>query len=498
MPFFKIAIVLILFFSAPLQSLAKGSTVFRTSLSEKPKSLNPHLIKSASISFLYPQLYRNLLKINSKGEVESDLASQCEKVNLKKYKCSLKSDLRWSNGEPLTTSDALNSYINFLNEKTKAPLADFLFNIKNAQKFYKEEKTNLGLSIDKNNIIFDLENDDPDFFYKIASPITAIVHSSKDSVYSGPYVLNKTNPEKWWLETNPYYHTKNSNQVRISIQFIKEISIAISLFNQNKLDYIHRLPTLYTESFQKTPHFYKQALVRLDYLAFPKVVNLDNSLFEQLLIDISKSLNYNELKKLLFAPERPGCFGYTDISLKMNKDLCYDFSTNITQKQKDIYSKIADLKLIISTSGGDDSKRVSEWIQDQLKKNLNLNLKIQTLDNQIFLNEYKKKVYFHRRSLTSLAPTCLSLLESFQKNHAPYLKNLNTEKLNSSLLKLRMTVDQQLKSKICSEQLKSILNEYSLIPLGPVEFNYLVRQGWSGFESNPMYHFDFSQLSYKN
>lgn len=483
---------------ASQKSPVESKNTFIVSLPDKPKSLNPHLIRASSVSLVYTQLYRNLLWVNESGGLQNDLAEKCEQLTLKKYRCVLRKNLRWSDGSPLTAEDIKHSYERFLNPKTQAPQADYLFQISGAIDFYKEvTKTVAGIKVDKKkayeSLDFELGSADSEFLYRLASPVTAIT-SSVAGQYSGPFVLESEMKENsWFLKPNPFYHISNPKRPIIKINFIKEPSIALSLFNKKQLDFVSRIPTLYLPKYKQSPTYFEQNLIRLDYNGFGKNLKSHFKSSEEefeFRKNFSTSLNYLDLQNIFYADPRPGCFGYTSNKLSLNEKLCYSFKklSNIQ------YEKIKDLKFIFSSSGGEDHQRAAEWLQDQTRKNLGLTLKIQSLDNQVFMQDFKKGHFLFRRSLTTLTPTCLSLLENFKEKHLEYLPAFADTKLSKNIEKMRNSVDEKSKSILCEEALSSILNQNILIPLGPMKFPYLVQTNWTGIKSNPLFYFDFSGL----
>lgn len=483
---------------ASQKSPVDSKNTFFVSLPEKPKSLNPHLIRTSSVSLLYPQLHRNLLWVNESGGLQNDLAEKCEQLTLKKYRCILRKNLRWSDGSPLTAEDIKLSYERFLNPKTQAPQADYLFQISGAIDFYKEvTKTVSGIKVDKKkgseSLVFELDSTDSEFLYRLASPVTAIT-SSAENQFSGPFAFESATKENsWLLKPNPFYHISNSNRPIIKINFVKEPSLALNLFNKKQLDFVSRIPTFYLPKYKQSPTYFEQNLIRLDYNGFGKNLKSHFKSSEEdfeFRKKFSTSLNYLDLQNIFYADPRPGCFGYTSNEFSLKEKLCYSFEKN----QNINYEKIRDLKFIFSSSGGEDHQRAAEWLQEQARKNLRLTLKIQSLDNQVFIQDFKKGLFLFRRSLTTLNPTCLSLLENFKENHLEYLPAFADTTLSKNIEKMKNSADEKAKSILCEEALSSILNQNILIPLGPMKFPYLVQTSWTGIKSNPLFYFDFSGL----
>lgn len=83
-------------------------------------------------------------------------------------------DLKWNDGTELTAEDFRYGIVRALSPETGSETVENLYCIKNAENFHKgkAKKSELGISVDENKIIFDLEYSDEAFPKVLTSPPT--------------------------------------------------------------------------------------------------------------------------------------------------------------------------------------------------------------------------------------------------------------------------------------------------------------------------------------
>ncbi len=90
-----------------------------------PQYINPVLARSSTVDELLTRLtFRGLMSVNADGQILPDLAeSLTPSENGKVYTAKLRSGLRWSDNEPLTSQDALFTFQTIIDTTYKSPLA---------------------------------------------------------------------------------------------------------------------------------------------------------------------------------------------------------------------------------------------------------------------------------------------------------------------------------------------------------------------------------------
>lgn len=467
--------------------------VFRFHLSNEPGGLDPNKQRTSASSYLLGNLYRNIFTFDDKKGLVPDLGTGCERDKKgTSVTCRLKKDIVWSDGSPLTSEDFIRTYKKILDSKTKAPRADLLFSIKNAEDIYAGKKTvdTLGITApDKATLKFELGKADPDFEHNLANYILAPTKTDLNA-YSGPYKLKEwKRGQRIVLENNSLYKDGNPQRPLVEVLFIEEDTVALQLYEKNELQFLRRLPTLFIPSYKKRADFYWIPVSRMDYIGFgPELANQ-----EDLRKAFTYSLNYVELQKIFSSEGRPGCIGLPD-SWFPTKAPCYDFDLKKVPKVKSDKT----YTFMFSALGGEDHKRATEWLQDQWSKNAGLKTHLEVKENKVFLQILgQNPPALFRKGVAADRPTCLAALETFTP-HSPenYLRISSDEytKLLENLAKAKSIKDQK---KACLAGTEYLLKNHLMIPLGAIQFSILVKQEFTGWKMNQMNQLDLANLTAK-
>ncbi len=460
---------------------------FRLHLVKEPLSLDPQHVKSGASNYLLGNLYRNLFKYNEQDELIVDLAESCSQKK-QTLTCILKKDLKWSDGTPLTANNFLETYKKILDPANAIFKVDLLFAIKNAQEIYQGKKkiTDLGVRILKDNVLeFQLKPGSGNFKHRLANLILAPTKSDL-SAYSGPYKLDRwIKGKKIQLTRNFFYNTPNPQAPDVEFLFIEEDGIALSLYEKNELDFLRRLPTLYIEKYKDRPDFKWIPLLRMDYIGFAG--GLKNRL--DLRKKLATSLDYLELQKIFFADTRPGCLGLPN-NWFSNPPSCY--GQNLTLAKT---TKPERLQFVFSASGGDDHRRATEWLQNQWIKNANISVQLDAKEQKTFLEILAKNPPdIFRKGQPLDEPTCLNALQVFHSKSPDNVLGITDTQIDKWVEDLQANPSIKNQKSICSRAFSHLMNTYSFIPLGAVQFASLLKPNIQGIKINSMNQLDLSQL----
>lgn len=484
----KIFFVLSILFAFAIPSFATEN-VFRLHLNSEPGGLDPNKQRSSSSSYLLGNLYRNIFTFDDQKGLRPDLGNGCKRDKKQNLSCTLRKDLRWSDGSPLTSEDFLRTYKKILNPQNGVPRADLLFKIKNAEAIYsgKKEMKSLGISApDKATLKFEFQTTDSEFEYTLANTLLA---PTKDALtaYSGPYKLKEWKKgQKIVLEPNTQYKQGTPNRPQVEFLFIEEDTVALQLYEKNELQFLRRLPTLFIPSHKNRKDFYWIPVTRLDYVGFGPELS-DNI---ELRKAFTYSLNFVELQKIFSSEGRPGCIGLPD-SWFPTKAPCLDFDLKKVPALKSSKS----YTFMFSALGGEDHKRATEWMQNQWSKNAGLKTNLEMKENKVFLQILQgNPPALFRKGVTPDRPTCLSALETFSESSPEnYLHIRSTEykQILASLARAKNSLEQK---KWCLAGNEFLLKNHFLIPQGAIHFSMLSKQDFIGWKINQMNQLDLSNL----
>ncbi|MGZ3772075.1 MAG: peptide ABC transporter substrate-binding protein [Pseudobdellovibrionaceae bacterium] len=478
------------FFILLTQPALANEKVFRLHLSTEPSSLDPNKQRSVSSNYLLGNLYRNIFFFDDNKGLIPDLGSSCSRDNKQNLTCTLKKDLQWSDGSPLTSEDFLRTYKRILNSQNAIPRADLLFKIKNAEAVFagKKEMSSLGITApDKQTLKFEFQTPDPEFEYNLSNLLLAPAKENF-SAFSGPYKLKEWKKgQKIILEPNAQYKWGHSARPLIEFLFVEEETVALQLYEKNELQFLRHLSTIFIPSYKTRKDFYWIPVTRLDYVGFGPELSDKPDLRKA----FTYSLNFSELQKIFSSEGKPGCIGLPDAWFPSGKAPCFDFDLNKIPKVKTSQT----FTFMFSAMGGEDHKRATEWMQNQWTKNAGLKTNLEMKENKVFLQILQKNPpALFRKGVAPDRPTCLAALETFSINNPEnYLRIHSTEydKILSALAKAKNLAD---KKKWCMEGTEFLLNNHWLIPQGGIHFSILAKPDFTGWKINQMNQLDLSGL----
>ncbi len=182
----------------------------------------------------FSSIFAKLVSSEKNGETFPMIAEEWKNENnFQRWSFKIRSDLKYSNGEPIKISDVLLNFkrISYLKKKnnSNSGMLEFL------KGFYKIESLNNeieGLKIEKNSIVFEFIKPMPNLldvisfgFYGIAHP-SQFDHKSggwlnkKTAIASGPYQIKTWDDEQYeiQLRDNVEYSKKNKNLTNIKFK----------------------------------------------------------------------------------------------------------------------------------------------------------------------------------------------------------------------------------------------------------------------------------------
>ncbi|WP_374028672.1 peptide ABC transporter substrate-binding protein [Bdellovibrio bacteriovorus] len=481
----KIFLAILLWASGSLAA----EKVFRLHLANEPGGLDPNKQRTSASSYVLGNLYRNVFTFDDQKGLVPDLGVGCKRDKKKNLICTLKKDLKWSDGSPLTAKDFLRTYKKILNVKTAAPRADLLFKIKNAEDIYlgKKNVESLGVTApDDVTLKFEFQSLDPDFEYNLANFLLAPTKESL-SVYSGPYKLREWKKgHKIVLEPNTSYKNGHAQRPLVEFLFVEEDTVALQLYEKNELQFLRRLPTLFIPKYKTRSDFYWIPVTRLDYLGFGP----DLGTREDVRKALTYSLNYVELQKIFSSEGKPGCIGLPD-SWFPEKAPCFDFDLKKVPKVQ----TTSTYTLMFSALGGEDHKRATEWLQNQWSKNAGINTHLEVKENKVFLQILAQKPpAIFRKGVAPDRPTCLAALETFSPSSPENYLRIKSDEYQKILSSLANAANIDEQKKWCLKGAQYLMENHLMIPLGAIHFSMLAKPDFVGWKLNQMNQLDLSDL----
>jgi oligopeptide transport system substrate-binding protein len=453
------------------------TTTFRLSLSSEPASLKLWQQKNYNSNFLFNQIFGTLLRFHN-GQLIPELAEKCFYKNDLTIECLISKTTTWSDGSPILAADFVRAYQEFVKPENNAFLADRFFPIKNAEKIFQGKLpiSDLGVKVQDQKLIIELEKKDPEFIYSLSSFIFAPLKSlplpdlkqAEQMITSGFYKIHSWEPQK--KITLQKVSAQKSGPTRVEFFFIRDETTALRMYQNKQLDFLRRLPTLNIEKIRKQPDYFEFEQTRLDYIGFgPKLKD-----HPELRKALAWSLNYSELTKILSSKGDYGCPGLPQkLYGKVN---CTPFQLKEAKQQLQLAKDKGPLPQLdfILAKNVEDHKRVAEWMQLQWKKNLGLDIKIEFIDSKLFVERFQKRPpAIFRRGNSPLYPTCRSALYVFSEKALDQFIKIEDTNWEEKIANIQTPQE-------CSSALQFLIDNSHVIFTGPIYFSVLANPAFKG------------------
>lgn len=434
------------------------------------------------------------------------------------YTFHLRSEAKWSNGEPLVAQDFVLSWQRALSAALGNQYASMLYSIKNAEAYHLgklQDFSEVGVkAIGDHELLVTLENPTPYFLqildhhsaYPIHAP-TLLKHGRLDEaatrwtkaenfVGNGPFVIQEWTPGKVFsVKRNPHYW--DAEQVKLEeIHFypIDQSLVEERMFKAGQLHKTETLPSTKIETYRK-----RNAQEYQGHLYFGTYFYLFNVTKKPLDdVRVRKALAYSVDRDAItrnitkggqqatYALTPPETLGYTPrAAMVYDVELARKLLAEAGYPDGKGFPK---LDLVYNTS--QDHQKIAVAIQQMWKRALNIDVSLQNQEWKVFLNNQQLLNYqISRRGWIGDYIDPYTFLELFVTNGG----NNNTGWSNArydELLRLSTSAKtREERYEYFHEAEKILLDEAPILPLYHYTTNYLLSPDVKGFYPNTMdYH----------
>lgn len=237
-----------------------GEKILRTNNSSEPGSLDPALAQGTHESWILNNLFEGLMKHDSTGQIIPGMAKEytLSEDNLT-YTFTLRDDIKWSNGDPVTAQDFEFAWKRALDPELAADYAYQLYYIKGAEAYNSGEGTVDDVAVkalDDKTLEVTLESPTAYFldlcaFYTYYPVNKAVAEANPDwakdpSTYvsNGPFTLKTwEHNAKITLAKNENYYDKDSIKLDgIDFDIIEDENTAWQKYEGGEYDILVSLP----------------------------------------------------------------------------------------------------------------------------------------------------------------------------------------------------------------------------------------------------------------
>ena len=377
----------------------------------EPQSLDPAMTSGVPESRLSYALFEGLMVNDAKTALPVPGLASSYKVSkdLKTYTFTLRKTT-FSDGTPITAQSVVDSWMRVLDPKTASPYAYLLGdNIVGADAYTKGK----GPASDVKMRAVDAQNFEVTFVGPLPYALAMLTHNAFDVtptfaiqkfgagewtkpgkfIGSGPYILKEWKPQdKIVVVKNPkYWDAKNIKMNSITYLAIEDMNVVYDKFKAGEIDYMPEIPAAKIDEIKLNKNYHHVAGSTVYYFIF----NVTQKPFDDVRVRkaLSMALNRQELvDKVLKAGDVPsaglippmGTFKTTTgngFNLDGAKKL-------LAQAGFPDGKGFPKFPLIYNTS--QRHKTICEWLQQSWKKNLGIDVELQNLEWNTFLETRQK------------------------------------------------------------------------------------------------------------
>ena len=514
----KIIILLaMLIFAISCGKNGGSGKTFTLNLTDEPKSIDPQLSTDVLGGTVDDLITEGLTKRGKDGTFVAGLAKSWDKsADGLKWTFHLRDGIKWSNGDPITAQDFKNGWLRALDPQTASQYSYMLYPIKNAEKYNKKavsaEKVGIKV-IDDKTLEVELEAPVPYFdslvAFKTYMPLNQkFFDKTGDSYFteanktmsSGAYTMEKwTHGSEIVFKKNPnYWDADNVKVENIVYKIIPDNNSALNAFNNKEVD-VTSITSEQAKGFKDNPKMVSKNDGSVWYLLFnfnnKTLANLKVRKALLMAIDreglINNVLNGYGTAAKTFVPKGIGITG------KDGKDFTEFVPTSTLgynpQEAKKLLAEglkeagqasFPKMSMLINESG--NNKVIAEYIQEQLRKNLNIQLDLEIMTAQERFSRMSQKdfdmVFAGWSGDYPDAITYLDLFESTGGNNNGSYKNPEYDALVKTV---RSTADQNVRIPALVKIEGIIAQDLPVGVLFHREKQYLVDKKVKGLEFPP-------------
>ncbi|EST54417.1 ABC transporter substrate-binding protein [Brevibacillus panacihumi W25] len=391
--------------------------VLKVNLHSEPPTADPGIAEDSTSGTIIRATFEGLTRTGEDGKVHEAAAESYEvSEDGTKYTFKLR-DAKWSNGDPVTAHDFEFAWKRALDPKTASNYAYQLYYIKNGEAFNKGEAKmdDVGVkALDDKTLEVTLQNPTP-FFTELTAfytyyPVNKKVVEANEKwaadaathVGNGPFKLTTwEHKNKLVVEKNDNYWDKDSVKLdKIEFSMVEDENTELSMFDNGELDWAgaptSALPTDAIPALKDSGKMKTQPTAGTYWYKF----NTEKPPFNN--VKIRKAFAYSIdrqslIDNVLQAGQLPAT-GAVPPSMALNKDGYFKDNDIETAKKlleeglkEEGLTSLPTVTLSYNTSEG--HKKIAEAIQDQWKKNLGVDVKLENKEWKVYIEDLHQGNY---------------------------------------------------------------------------------------------------------
>jgi len=402
----------------PAQPAAEAKPqVLKMNLHSEPPTADPGLAEDTTSGAIIRATFDGLTRTGEDGKPHPSIAEKIDvSEDLLTYTFTLR-DAKWSNGDPVTAHDFEYAWKRVLDPKTAANYAYQLYYIKNGEKANKGEVSldEVGVkALDDKTLQVTLENPTPYFleltaFYTYYPVNKKVVEANpKWAAEAATHVGNGPFKMETWehksklvvVKNENYWDKDNVKLEKIEFSMVEDENTELSMFDNGEIDWagapLSTLPTDAIPALKESGKMVTQPIAGTYWYKF----NTEKAPFNNVKIRkaFAYAINRQAIIDNVTQTNQQPAMGAVPPSMSL-KDGGY-FKDNDVETAKKLLaegmqelgiSQLPPITLSFNTSEG--HKKIAEAIQDQWKKALGVEVKLENKEWAVYLEDLHQGNY---------------------------------------------------------------------------------------------------------
>ena len=398
------------------------------SLGAEPATMDPALNQAADVTTVMNHLFEGLTRYSPDHKIVNAQAKEIKKSDdHKTYTITLRDDIKWSDGKPVTAGDFEYAWKRAVDPKTASQYVYIFDPVLNANEIAagKMDKDKLGVkATDDKTLVVTLRA--PCSYFDELLSFTAYFPLRKDIVEGNDkwtqdpktYISNGAFKLKDWshkesitVEKNPNYYDKDKIKLdTLKFVLLEDDAPRLAAYQNDEISFCYTIPIEEIASWKDKPDFKILPDLSTNYVSF----NCQKKPFDDVRVRKALSLaidrNYIAEKVTKKAQTPAGAFvpiGLQDVdSTKTFRDVGGDY---ISVKPEDYEKNVAEAKKLLAEAGYPDGKgfptieyatnpaslnnALAEALQNMWKTALGVNATISQQEWSVFIDSRNKGNY---------------------------------------------------------------------------------------------------------
>ena len=505
--------------SATTSSAATSGSGILTFTNTDPYTLDPAASNEALSSSYITQIFSGLLKLDNNLEPVPDIAASMPTVSTNglTYTFHLRTDVKFSDGTPVTANDFQYSWNRAANPATNSPTAaTYLGDIVGVNDVLAGKATQIsGVKvIDNYALQVTINAPESYFFYNFTFPASFVVEKSnvnsgtnwwKTPIGTGPFTVQEWKQDTdFILARNDLYYGDKAKIAEVDM-VLNSTSSDMDLFETGQIDLTSPVTAYYDKIMDQSGPFYQDLSISpslsVDYIGF----NCKEAPFDDANIRkaFSMAINKDTIISLTYRNMAQKAEGILPTGIPGYNNNLVGLDFNVSEAQSLIkaskYGSITNLPpitLTIEGEGGSAGQLIQALVY-QWKQNLGVDVQVRELNPEVFYAELPQEVdQMYSSGWIADYPYPQDFLDILFSSGSSYNYGgyANTQ-VDSLIQQANQETDQTRAFTLYQQAEQLMVNDAACLPITFGQ-NYLLVQPWvKNLSVNALGFMDFSKVT---